>query len=227
MRYSIFLAFLALCTWSCSDSGTDGPEAGPILAFENPDGSPALAFVYVDGDWEWVTPDLSHSVDSPPNAFWGEFVREHRGFRGAIGVLRFSASTGGHLWFNTSLMRGGFDASTGANVNFSAATPAEIDFDPTLGLGLGRACNLNAICDVALAECHQDGKCHANDISACYGGLYQGDIPDRFVNSVCLIADFYDCTRVGGEDSFQRCAGYLGYYGVDFDDDPDPPGRPF
>ena len=194
MRYLKYLAMLALCSWSCvdSDDHAAGPEPGPVLAFENPDGSPALAFVYTGGEWEWVTPLPASTLDSRPNAIWGEYVDLFRGYRGAIGVLRFSASTGGTLWFNPSLVRGGFDASTGANVDFSAATPAEIDFDPTLGLGLGRSCNLSAVCDIALAECYGDGDCSANDIASCYSGIYDGVIPDRFVSNICLIADFYD-----------------------------------
>lgn len=231
MRNLIYMTLFALCTMSCANSGEKsvGPQSGPILAFENADGTPALAFIFSEGEWKWVepTPVAASGLDSRPNAFWGEFIGDFRGFRGAIGVLRLSASTGGSLWFNTSLVGGGFDTSTGANSEFNTGTLAEVDFDPTVGLGLGRACNLGAICDVALSECYSDGDCGANDISACKNGVYEGEIPDRFVSNVCLVADFYECTRGGGEDSFRRCAGYLGYYDVDLDEDLDPPGRPF
>ncbi len=219
--YSVIAAFGLSCGNVAQEPEVVESALQPIFVVESSDGEPQLAFGYSLHQGWFLAWQPSPERDPFPQALWGDIVRDLRRWSRDLGPIRFSASSGGVTRFNASLTGGLSRAITPANTTFSAQTPANVSFDPSLGLGLGRACNLRALCDYAALTC-DDEDCDGLDVQECYTAIYAGGVPDDISPFACIIADFVDCSLARGEDGFRECVAYLEYYSIDFNE----PGRP-
>lgn len=179
----------------------------PLLTIPGSDYEPALVFGYSEaGGWRWYErvdasyPEGPYSLVGAQSSAEGLFEE----IRGGRGALRFSAASGGNLYYQASFNGGLFGTPQPADTDFGTTLVPNIDFSTSVGGGYGgAACDLTLLCDAVAATCElvdnigdgsaQVSGCDAQEVNRCYRDVYNVQVTPEVQGLLCYFVDYLQC----------------------------------